>query len=351
MKYFMKAFDSVPHDLLLLKLKTLGIVGKNLNWFKSYLTERTQKVVIKEQISEPIVVDSGVPQGGVLSGLLFALYINDVTKCFRSCQVSLYADDAKIYYGIDDQSSITQVQADLDRFYQWCETWRIKLNISKCFYLHHGRKAKELNLEYKFNNVPLKRESEAKDLGVIVSDDLKWHRQTTHASNKAKAQIHVIRRTFKSRNPKFLSNMYKLKVRPHMEYCCEVWNPHHRGDIIKLEKTQDMMTRLLNFGRVMTPAERNEYMKLPTHEERRTRGDLIKTYTYIEDPTMFTVDTTETRLRNGRHIEMKHSRIDAKKYSLSRRTTQVWNKLPKNVVKAENTKDFKRKLDKHMGWP
>ena len=102
----------------------------------------------------------------------------------------------------------------------------------------------EIEVEYNLNSVPLKRERQAKDLGIIVSDDLKWHQQVTSATKKANSQIHIIRRTFKSRNPKFLANMYKLRVRPHLEYCSEVWNPYHQGDIQTMERCQNRMTRL-----------------------------------------------------------------------------------------------------------
>ena len=348
---FMKAFDSVPHDLLLLKLEQYGITGRNLDWFRSYLNERTQKVIVKDQLSEAINVESGIPQGGVLSGTLFALYINDVVTCFKKCEVSLYADDAKIFYAIENNASIADVQEDLDNFSSWCDTWRIKLNVDKCFFLHHGQRIDSSQLIYKLNGIALKREKSARDLGVIISDDLKWHLQTDEAVRKSKNQVHIIRRTFKSRNAKFLTSVYKLHVCPHMEYCVEVWNPYHKGDIEKLEKVQNMMTRLLPFGKVMSPSERNSYMNLPTHEDRRIRGDLIRTYQYIDNPQMFTVDTSYTRTGNGRKILTKYARTDAKKYCLSGRTTKNWNNLSRKVVEAENVNEFKRLLDEEMKWP
>ena len=74
-----KAFDSVPHDLLLIKLKRYGIRGKNLKFFESYLNGRSQVVVISGEKSKSVPVMSGVPQGGVLFGTLFTLYINDLS--------------------------------------------------------------------------------------------------------------------------------------------------------------------------------------------------------------------------------------------------------------------------------
>ena len=207
----------MPHDLLL--LERFGIKGKNLAWFQNYFKERTQRLVIRNDKSVSIPIESGVPQGGVLSGTLFALYINDIVDCFQNCDILLYADDAKIFAPVNGKTSVESVQSDLDRFFTWCKIWRTPPNIGKCFFLHYGRKIQnaEIEVDYNLNSVSLKKERQAKDLGIIVSDDLKWHQQFTAATKKAKSKIHIIRRTFKSRNPKFLAYMYNLRVRPHLE--------------------------------------------------------------------------------------------------------------------------------------
>ena len=93
-------------------------------------------------------------------------------------------------------------------------------------------------------------------------------------------QINRIRRTFVSRSPSFLSEIYKQYVRPHLEYCVEVWNPRYQGDINRMEKVQNNMTRLLFNGRKMTHElrNRNETLKITSHQNRRLRGDLIYIY-------------------------------------------------------------------------
>ena len=93
-----KAFDSVPHDLLVLKLQTFGINGKLLNWFKDYLSNRYQRVVIDGAHSDWLTVDSGVPQGSILGPLQFILYNNDLPDVLtEQTKIGIFADEILRY--------------------------------------------------------------------------------------------------------------------------------------------------------------------------------------------------------------------------------------------------------------
>ena len=107
---FSKAFDKVPHNLLLHKLKTFGFINKLLNWFTDYLSERSQTVEGKQSVNLPVT--SGVPQGSILGPLIFLLYVNDISdRC--SFTVSSFADDVKIFRKIKSTSDSDVLQNDL----------------------------------------------------------------------------------------------------------------------------------------------------------------------------------------------------------------------------------------------
>jgi len=106
---FKKAFDSVPHTLLLIKLQAYGICGDLYNWLCDYLTERKQQVVSNSESSSWTPVTSGVPQGSVLRPLLFNLFVNDLPSIVSS-PIVLFTDNAKIYHSIQSDSDYLQLQ-------------------------------------------------------------------------------------------------------------------------------------------------------------------------------------------------------------------------------------------------
>jgi hypothetical protein len=129
---FSKAFDSVPHERLLLKLERHGIDDSLLLWFRNFLTNRKQRVAIRGTYSSWTHVKSGVPQGTILGPILFLIYINDISTRAAS-QIKLYADDTKLYREICDKTLDVQIlQADLTHLQDWSKTWQLPFNTDKC---------------------------------------------------------------------------------------------------------------------------------------------------------------------------------------------------------------------------
>ena len=96
-----KAFDTLNHTTLLHKLKYYGINGITLNWFNSYLSNRSQCVEIDMVLSTKMVVDTGVPQGSILGQLLFLIWMNDIPNFSRAFRFVLYADDDTLFSTIE----------------------------------------------------------------------------------------------------------------------------------------------------------------------------------------------------------------------------------------------------------
>ena len=138
---FSKAFDTVPHSRLLLKLESLGIAGDLLNWVRAFLTARAQRVVVNGSHSSWLPVISGVPQGSILGPLLFILYVNDIKSVISHSYLKMFADDLTLYRNIASVSDCELLQWDLRRIYEWTLTWLLRLNLLKCEALNITNKA------------------------------------------------------------------------------------------------------------------------------------------------------------------------------------------------------------------
>ena len=128
---FSKAFDRVPHQRLLRKLHHYGIRGSTYHWISSFLSGRTQKVIIEWCSSDSVPVVSGVPQGSVLGPLLFLLFINDLPDKIVS-NTRLFADDCIVYRQINRPEDCLILQEDLNSLAEWESKWGMAFHPQKC---------------------------------------------------------------------------------------------------------------------------------------------------------------------------------------------------------------------------
>ena len=347
-----KAFDKIPHRYLIAKLDAYGFRGTVLELLSSYLKDRTQRVSVKGVLSDPMKVTSGTPQGGVLSGILFALFVDDLPEVIQHAQVFLYADDVKLLMSVNSSEEALDLQTDLSAQARWCDTWGLPMNPAKCEFIHYSPRncTNVLNPEYSIMNTPLSRVSEVKDLGITISDNLKFNTHIDKICKNTNSEIGRARRSFHCRKPEFLSDLYMTYIRPRMEYGTQVWNPIHATLIDKLEKVQNRFTRLLPNGKNLSHDERNEILDITTHEDRRRRGDMVLTWEILNDENhpcrhLLTLDTGKTIRCHSKKLTKKRFANDISKQSFTHRITNCWNNLDDDVVSSESQNIFKRRYD------
>ena len=123
---FCKAFDCVPHQYILFKLKAYGISGNVLNWIMDFLSNSRQGVNVNGSCSDQSNNISGVPPGSVLGPLLFIVYINDLhLKLSKVANIAIFADDTQV---INTPNNSSTIQTDLDLLVEWCRVWQMKFN-------------------------------------------------------------------------------------------------------------------------------------------------------------------------------------------------------------------------------
>ena len=144
---FSKAFDKVPHQLLLLKLQHYGIRSQLLSWVESFLTGRSQKVLVEGKTSSYVPVVSGVPQVTALGPMLFLIYINVLPKNVTFTTM-LFADDSLLYRRNRTTEDHRILQEDLSRLETWERAWQMSFNPLKCEVIRISKKRTQITGSY-----------------------------------------------------------------------------------------------------------------------------------------------------------------------------------------------------------
>ena len=239
---FSKAFDTVPHNRLLLKLENCGIKGHLLKWFEKFLTGRRQRVCINHCVSTWSMVSSGVPQGSILGPLLFIIYINDIGSNLTS-KTKLFADDCVLYRKVNTPKDPDILQRDLEKLAQWSNEWQLRFNISKCKVMCISNRKSSPATNYLINNTPLEWVESFKYLGVFIDRRLSWKEQVNYSVSKATKVLNLLRRNLHHSTKQAKAKVYTTLVRPHLEYSVPVWSPHLKSNKAKLENVQKRASR------------------------------------------------------------------------------------------------------------
>ena len=247
---FRRAFDVVPHVLLLHKLnKQFGIEGHMLKWFKSYLTGRMQRVVINGAHSNWYSASSGVPQGSIIGPTLFLTYINDISNCVNYSEFLLFADDTKLFKEIKNIGDCLLLQHDIDNIFAWCKTWRMELNTDKCYFMNFTlKRANDVVADYFIGDTLLTRTYEMKDLGVYFTPNLNFNVHINYICRKSFQMIGFLKRvTHDFTNQKTFFALYNSYIRSRLEYCSQIWSPSSVEQIAKLERVQKRFLKYVCF--------------------------------------------------------------------------------------------------------
>ena len=338
---FAKAFDTVSHYRLLIKLEAMGICPKFLNIIRNFLSDRTMQVSVGDSKSQEKSVLSGVPQGSVLGPLLFLLFINDLPEGMKQL-VKLFADDVKM---IVNPNHMPEIQLDLEKLCIWESVWLLKFNTDKCFVLHIGKHNPEN--KYIFSSSTLKTTDKEKDLGVIFNRGLDFSDAISAFVSKAKSCLFWFLRNTLSRDPDVMVRAYKSIVRPHLEYCAQVWSPKARhgnwGTILEIEDVQRTFTRMVSGMDGLSYEERLKKLKLTTLFERRMRGDLIETYKILNKKTNYGAHFFNLSTRTS-NLVAKPGNVKNNDF-FSDRVIHFYNKLPQVLKSKESVNSFKNNLD------
>jgi hypothetical protein len=231
---FAKAFDKVPHNVLLKKLEKIGINGKLLVLLKSYLTGRWQRVRIDNVLSMWLWITSGVPQGSILGPLLFIIFIDDLPDVVVSSVIRMFADDTKL-----TNTCLEQLRLDGERVLKWAVENHMKFNMEKTVLLPIPAE----NASVTFGSIEIESSGETRDLGLVITSELKWDKHLTARLQHLNYLLIRLKRVIPFSTPTHTKlALYKSYFLSSLMYNSQIWLPSH-GMLRKLETFQKRATK------------------------------------------------------------------------------------------------------------
>ena len=243
---FEKAYDMIWTKGVLFKLHQLGIDGNMLNWINSFLHNRSIQVRVGTTLSDKLVVENGLPQGSVLSPILFLVAINDLV--LSNVKHSLFADDVAIWKSGRNVDFIQKrIQEALDEVQTWCNTWGFRVSVAKsCFVLFKKGKSKPVQLS--FNGQNMVEAKSVKFLGMIFDKSLTWNEHIKHVRERCQKRVNILKSLTGSNwgtDKETMVILYKTLVRSIIDYGCEIYHTAKESVLGKLDVVQSQCLRLI----------------------------------------------------------------------------------------------------------
>ncbi|MCW4344426.1 MAG: reverse transcriptase domain-containing protein [Candidatus Thiodiazotropha endolucinida] len=356
-----KAFDRVWHSGLLLKLQAAGVTGEVLTWFKSYLSNRKQRVVLPGAVSNWTSIQAGVPQGSILGPLLFLLYINDIVYDIGS-NIRLFADDTSLFIIVEDPiTAAACLNNDIDKISQWAATWLVTFNPSKTESLLISRKTnKDRHPPIFMQNQKIIEVDSHKHVGIVLSNDCSWHQHIKYITDKAWNRINIMRKLKFKLDRKSLEIIYIAFIRPLLEYGDIIWDNCTQYEKNELDKIQNEAARIATgTTKLISIHALYSEIRWDTLQERRNNHKLTLFYKMTHNLTPLYLSSmvpepisnvSRYNLRNSNNIRTVNTRTSQYYQSFLPSTIRSWNDLPAEVQQYNTLSSFRNHLNKDKAY-
>ena len=253
-----KAFDTIDHKKLLVKLERYGIRGNTHKLLASYLTNRRQYTNVLNEKSDELLIQYGVPQGSVLGPLLFLLYINDITNCSLKGEFIMFADDTNLFVnGPNKKAIFERANKILDCLHMYMRANLLHINLKKCCYIYFepSKTAQKSDASadeaddfaLKINGTEIDEVEETKFLGITIDKTLSWLPHIKYLNKKLKCNSGMLNR-IKDKIPCSLHKiLYHTLFESDLSYGITVWGGISHNKLNPIFVTQKMCARIM-FG-------------------------------------------------------------------------------------------------------
>ena len=339
-----KAYDTVNHKILLAKLKSYGVRGIALDWFTSYLENRFQCVRVGNSESEYEPSTIGVPQGSVLGGLLFLIYINDLPNVSDKLFTVLYADDTCMSLSNQNYDKLVEdFNFELNKINKWLIKNRLSLNTAKTVTINFSKRANfSPSISLKMNDVNLIHSNDVKYLGVLIDKNLNFKPHVEKVCAKVSRTLGVLYRISINTPELILVKLYYALVYPYLTYCNIIWggaSACHLNKIMLLQKRAVRIITSSNYLEHSTPL----FFKLRILK-------IVDIYKYLccmfAHKNLDKYDSVSNiySTRNSNNLIIEYQRLNITQRSIKYIIPKFYNDIPTTIKSLTGIGPFKRGL-------
>ena len=355
-----KAFDTVDHNVIKLKLKSLGIKESSVSWFVSYLSNRSQFTSVDGASSDVEHVDSGVPQGSILGPLLFICYINDLPNFAGDLDTFLYADDtALLAKGTDETIIQNTLQNNFNNILNWLAVNKLSLNANKTKVMlfcsnHHRLKNHKLHIT--IGDTTLEQVDNLKYLGVYLDTHLSFDNHIDKICGKISQRTRLLWKMRSFIMQDLARYLYLTLINPVFSYCDFIYDGTSETNKHKLQVKQNDAMRAIARTNIYTPInelhERLEIDSLSTARYKSTLKIVYRGITNAGPPelnSLFEQYIPHRSLRSEDKftlIPMKY-KLKFCDRDIAVRGCHYWNPIPMETKQNKDITELKLKLKKY----
>ena len=347
---YRKAFDTINHAILIRKLEAYGIRGVPLELFSSYLSNRSQRVIVNDKSSSLRMQTLGVPQGTCLGPLLFTIYINELPNISRKFKSLLFADDTTLTYDNSSYNfSSDFFNEELHNFYLWSVANRLSVNFDKTFYnvVSLSESDRASIPPVLISDKLISQCTSFNFLGVTIDDNLKFDQHVLHISKKISKSIGILSKLRIILPPFTLRSLYFSLVFPYLNYCNVVYGGAYACHLKPLEALQKRAIRIINSAPFYSHTNdlflRSQILKLADIFKLNVAIFMFKNRNNLD----FQVPH-DHYTRSSLELVSNFQRLSLTQKSLFFVGPKLWNTIPAFVKQSPSTNIFKSRYKRYL---